>query len=376
MKIVIIGGHLTPALAVIDALPKDSEIIFYGRKYALEGNKTHSLEYSVVTSRKIPFIAIDSGRLQRTLTRYTYLSLIKIPKGFFQALLALMTNRPDVVLGFGSYLSLPIGLAAKILHVPLVIHEQTLNAGLANKLLSFFADKICISWQQSAKYFPKKKTILTGNPIRKWSRLDRDPEWKLPSGQISNGKLPLIYITGGSTGSHAINVLIEGCLEQLLERVSIVHQTGETQLYNDYKRLLFVKESLSENLRKRYLVTKFVQPYKVGVLIESARLVISRSGMNTVTELLSFGKPCLLIPLPCGQKNEQLHNAQFVKKTGIGEYLLQNETDSQKLFLKIINMLENNAKYLVHSNEAKSLVYDDSSRHIVKIIYDVYSKTK
>ncbi len=100
MKVLIIGGHMTPALAVIESLPKDNEIVYVGRKYALEGDSAVSLEYQTVTKRNIPFIAFTTGRLQRKLTKHTLLSFFKIPRGFQQSLSLLLQQKPDVVVGF------------------------------------------------------------------------------------------------------------------------------------------------------------------------------------------------------------------------------------------------------------------------------------
>ena len=119
-----------------------------------------------ITKLGIPFYAINTARLQRKFTKHTVPSLIKFPLGFIQSLKILRKIKPEVVLGFGGYISLPVVLAAAFLKIPIVIHEQTLEAGFANKIEAKFARKICISWQSSEKYFPKEKTVLTGNPLR------------------------------------------------------------------------------------------------------------------------------------------------------------------------------------------------------------------
>jgi len=155
MKIVIIGGHLAPALSVMEALPKNTKILFIGRKYALEGDSALSLEYKVVTDLNIPFVGLNTGRLQRKVTKYTFLSLLKFPFGIIKSFLILIRFRPDVVMGFGGYVSIPVIVCAFILRIPVVIHEQTMEAGLANRIVSLFAKKICISWNTSRKYFPK-----------------------------------------------------------------------------------------------------------------------------------------------------------------------------------------------------------------------------
>ena len=217
MKIAITGGHLTPALSVIEALPKDAEVLYIGRKHALEGDRAVSLEYGVITQKGINFAVLQTGRLQRTITRYTIPSLAKVPVGLAKSILILRKFKPDVVVGFGGYVSFPVILAAKVLKIPIVIHEQTLEAGAANMFLSRFAKKICISFETSRKFFPKDKTTLTGNPVRD---AIIHPSKKFDFGE--NEKV--IFITGGSLGSHFINLLVKECLAKLLDNYIIVHQ--------------------------------------------------------------------------------------------------------------------------------------------------------
>src|SRR3989344_5071506 len=216
MKIIIVGGHLSPALSVLDALPKNWEILFVGRKYVFEGEKSLSLEYKIINDLKIPFEEISTGRLQRKFTKNTIPSLFKLPSGFFKAFGILRKFQPDVVLGFGGYLQIPVIFASFFLKIPVVLHEQTLESGFSNKICSPIAKKICISWESSVKFFPKTKTVLTGNPIRK-DIIDKS--------QIPNSR-PLIYVTGGSSGSHFINSLIEQVLKKILIDFKLIHQTG------------------------------------------------------------------------------------------------------------------------------------------------------
>src|SRR3989339_499065 len=149
MKIIIIGGHLAPALSVLEALPKNTQVLFVGRKYALEGDNALSLEYNTITSLNIPFVGLNTGRLQRKITRFTLFSLLKLPFGIIKSFLILIDFKPDVVVGFGGYVSIPVTFCAFVLRIPVVIHEQTMEAGLTNRLVSRFAKKICISWDSS-----------------------------------------------------------------------------------------------------------------------------------------------------------------------------------------------------------------------------------
>src|SRR6185437_3796515 len=138
-----------------------------GREYAFEGDSALSLEYQTAKRLGLAFEPLTTGRIQRKFTKHTFGSLAKIPVGLTQAKKIITRFQPDIVLSFGGYVSVPVVLAAAANRVPIVIHEQTLQAGLANKIASRFAAKICISWEESAKYFPKNKIVLTGNPLRK-----------------------------------------------------------------------------------------------------------------------------------------------------------------------------------------------------------------
>ena len=365
MKIVVVGGHLSPALAVIEALPKDTKILFIGRKYTFEGDKAFSLEYNTIRELNIPFAGISTGRLQRRFTRYTIPSLLKIPYGFVQAFFILYKFKPDVVLGFGGYLSLPVILCAYILRIPMVIHEQTLEIGLANKIASIFATKVCISWESSRNYFPKHKTILTGNPIRKME----NGKWKMENRQDS---LPIIYITGGSSGSHFINTLIEKCVRQLLEAYVVIHQTGDSQEHKDFDRLYRLKTSFPSKLKNRYVLKKFVDYKELGTIYRKSTLVITRAGINTVSELIFLGKPAILIPIGFSQNNEQLKNALLFKSQGFGEVLEQKYLTYDTLLQKIRDMLHNIGKYT--KNKAGILKTKDSAKKIVEIVK--YAKKK
>lgn len=375
MKLVIIGGHLSPALAVIEVLPKNTEVLFIGRKYTFEGDKVESLEYKTIKSLKIPFVDISTGRLQRRFTKYTIPSLLKIPYGFVQAFSILYKFKPDVVLGFGGYLSLPVFLSAYALRIPIVIHEQTLEAGLANKIASYFAKKVCISWETSRNYFPKHKTFLTGNPIRKFqiqnSKLQINSKFKIP-----NENLPIIYVTGGSSGSHFINTLIEGCLKELLEECSVFHQTGDSQEYKDFDRLYTLRSSFPSKLKNRYVLKKFVDYRKLGAIYQESTLVISRAGMNTISELIFLGKPAILIPIGFSQNNEQLKNALFLKGLGLGEVLEQKYLTYDILLQKIKDMLHNIGKYKKNKNEAASLITKNSAKKIVEVVEYVKKEKK
>jgi len=264
------------------------------------------------------------------------------------------------VVGFGGYVSLPVILAAKSLGIPVVIHEQTLEAGFTNRILARFANKICISFEGSAKYFPKDKTILTGNPIRA-SIPHPVKKIDLPN------DLPLIYITGGSLGSHFINHLVSQTLPKLLDKYTLVHQVGSSFEFKDFDKLSILRQGLNNSKRERYIVSKFFTPDEVGFLMRKANLIVTRCGINTISELIVLEKPAYLIPLPVSSKNEQVKNAMFFKKLGLGEVADQRSLTPGIFLQEITEMMGKISSYKIRSDS--SHFPKNAAKKIVEAMY-------
>ncbi len=367
MKLVLVGGHLAPVLAVLDAIPKDCDVSCIGRKYALEGDQAVSLEYTTIHSQGIKFYTLTSGRLQRALTPHSFSSLVKIPYGFFQSFTLLFQLKPDVVLSFGGYLSVPVCFAAFFLGIPVVIHEQTLGAGLANRMITPLARRVCVSWETSLRYFPRSKTILTGNPIRHFSQ---------KFAELPKGSSPLIFITGGSSGSHVLNVLVEGCIRTMVKRYRVIHQTGDAKGFADYERLKKIRDSLPENIRERYVTQKFIDPCAIGAIMEESTLIVSRAGINTVTEIMYAGKPCLLVPFPYGQSGEQMKNAQFLQSVGLASVVSQDKLTSDVFSRRIDVMIRSKEEYADKAKHARGMMMLDAAERVVKEVYAVAKQKK
>jgi UDP-N-acetylglucosamine--N-acetylmuramyl-(pentapeptide) pyrophosphoryl-undecaprenol N-acetylglucosamine transferase len=343
-KIVIAGGHLTPALAVIEELQKrgDWEIFYFGRPYSTEGDNTSSLESKIIKEQGVRFIPINFGRIQHNFTRYSLWAFLRIPWGFILSFIQLIRFRPNLVLSFGSYVGITVVISSWVLGIPVVIHEQTTIAGLANRIGSSLAKKILVSWPQTLKIFPQEKTILTGNPIRLDVFQFKSKIWESFK---FDSKLPLVLITGGNQGSHRINVAVEGVLEKILGKYNLFHQTGHLESLGDFDRLSQVKEKLPADLKKRYQIRKYLTGGEWGTILRKADLVVSRAGINTISELSALGKPQLLIPIPWLPADEQGQNARMVKKRGLGEILAQKDLNPENLFQKIEDMMKNLKKY-------------------------------
>jgi UDP-N-acetylglucosamine--N-acetylmuramyl-(pentapeptide) pyrophosphoryl-undecaprenol N-acetylglucosamine transferase len=373
MKILIVGGHMAPALATIQHVPQKAEIVYVGRKHPFEGDKGLSLEYTTINNMGIKFIPLETARLQRSITRHSVPSLLKFPGGIRQAMDILRKEKPDVVVGFGGYLSLSVGIAAWMRKIPLVIHEQTLHAGLANKLLGKFANKIAISFRSSEKYFPKTKTELIGNP-----HLMTKPSSQIRRLIAETDHAPRIVVTGGSAGSHAINELMENIIPDLTKDYVVIHQTGDAKEFGDFDRLQNLRKSLSQNQQENYHVIKFIDPSDFDYLYENASVVVSRSGISTVTTLLLLQIPSILIPLKSGQKNEQLTNAKMLEKMGFAKIFSQGD-ESKKLAQDIRIMVANRATVTKKKNSAEENRHLTAAQHFVELIYvtsQTYSQKK
>lgn len=363
MKLLITGGHVTPALAVIDTLLKkhDVDIVFVGRKYINEYEKTETFEYQEVKKRDVPFIHLNTGRLTRVLSLNSIKRLFLVIKGFISAFSILRKEKPDVILSFGGYIALPIAFAGYCLHIPVYTHEQTISPGFANKVIGFFSKKVFVSFAENKNDFDPAKTIVTGNPVRESIFQTKSEPFKLPSGR------PIVYVTGGSLGAHSINIHIEKILPQLLEKYTMIHQTGDVKEYGGHERIKKIKEALPESLQKYYFTQSNFYDDEIGFIYQKADLFVSRAGANTYFELLALHKPAILIPLPWSANGEQKRHAELFKEKGFGEVFYQDHP-SEELRELIDMMIENKKKYEYNFSNLDSSSKDNAAEIIVSTV--------
>lgn len=348
MKVLVTGAHFTPAVAVIEHLRKFDgvQVVYVGRKTTLEGDKSKSAESEELPALGVKFRSIITGRLQRTFTLFTIPSLLKIPVGFIQAVYFLLSEKPDVILSFGGYVAVPLVIVGWFFSIPIIIHEQGLIPGLANRICAVFADKIAISFKDRA--FKGDKVILTGNPIRaEILKLSGNTKSVRPK-----GRLPYVLITGGNQGSHIINLAVEESLNKLTKISSLIHVTGDNK-FGDFPRLKALENG-------NYLVEKWVGQDWPDVL-SKADIVISRAGINSLSELASLGKPTLLIPIP---NNEQQTNAKYFKDLKIAQVLPESKLTPQTLLQEISAMLKNLDNLRQKAQEAKRIVNVDAAKRL------------
>ncbi|MBI4226227.1 UDP-N-acetylglucosamine--N-acetylmuramyl-(pentapeptide) pyrophosphoryl-undecaprenol N-acetylglucosamine transferase [Candidatus Roizmanbacteria bacterium] len=364
MKILITGGHFAPALAVIDEIADKVSVVFVGRKYSLDQEKTFSLEYQEITKRHIPFYNLQTGRLTRLLILRSILNAIKIPLGLYQAISVLTKVKPDLILSFGGYIGFPICFIGFILKIPIFIHEQTIKPGLTNRLIGHLAKKIFISFAEAKECFPPEKVVLSGNPVRKTVlSIHKKPfDLKTPLSGVKKHK-PVIYFTGGSLGSHSVNVKIEKILSSLLKKYAVIQQTGSVKEYNDYQRLKDKRNKLANDLKANYYIRDHFFADELGYIYSESDLVVGRSGANTVFELIAWKKPAVFIPLPWSANQEQLKQAMLLQKAGVGEIFQQSQNFNQ--LLQLIEKVITNLEYYKNNFKNVELLYKENAAKII-----------
>lgn len=340
MKILISGGHLTPALAFIEFIQKNhtsDEIVFIGRLYSKKGKQQISQEKTEVEKLGVKFIPFTSVKLSQNTLLAKIASIPSLLHKVLSVIVIIIKEKPHVFVSFGGYLAIPVALACWILRVPVITHEQTRTAGVANAIISKFANKIAISYKESSEYFPKSRTVLTGNLIRQ-SVLQNSktmPEWikKQPT-------KPILYVTGGSQGSEIINRTVSQILKPLLKNWCIIHQCGKPAGTTNYLTdLTQAKNQLSQANQENYHIREWITQTELAWIYSHAKAVISRSGANTTEEIALKQIPAILIPLPFSHNDEQLKNAQALSNNKQA-LLLEQKNLTPEILLEATELIQ------------------------------------
>ncbi len=340
------GGHVSAATGIIDELKKQyknttEKILYIGGKPVSESyENTKSIEQRRLENTEIKFQAIRAGKLQRSFTLKSIKLLFGVVGGIIDTWKIINNYQPDLIFSTGGYVTVPVCIVAGLKKIPVYIHEQTAAIGLANRISSWFAKKIYLTFPQSAQHFKKKNTLHTGNIVRKctWqvknqTELTHAVE-KMTKIRKKTEK-PIIYISGGGQGSHLINKTVRGMLNYILLRHQIVLQTGENSRHKDYEVLIKDRLKLSKDLQDNLYITKYVRKDEIGYLFEHMNIYLGRSGANTIYEMGLLRKPSILIPIPWVTNNEQEKNAQILVDCDLGKIIPQGEVNSKKLYNEI-----------------------------------------
>ncbi len=340
------GGHVSAATGIIDELRKQyknaaEQILYIGGKPVSESyENTKSIEQRRIENTEIKFQAIRAGKLQRSFTFKSIKLLFGVLGGLIDSWKIINKYQPDIIFSTGGYVTVPVCIIAGIKKIPVYIHEQTAAIGLANRISSWFAKKIYLTFPQSAKHFKNKNTLHTGNIVRKctWqaknqTKLTRAVKEMTEIRQKT--EKPIIYISGGGQGSHLINKTVRGMLNYILLKHQIILQTGENVKHKDYEVLIKDRLKLSKDLQDSLYITKYVEKEEIGYLFKHMDIYLGRSGANTVYEMGLLKKPSILIPIPWVTNNEQEKNAQILVNCGLGKIIPQGEVNAKKLYNEI-----------------------------------------
>lgn len=347
-KIVLTGGgtagHVTPNIALLPSLTKLDYEIYYIGSYS-------GMEKQLIEEQNIPYYGISSGKLRRYFDVKNFSDPFKVVKGFTQAVSLLRKLKPNIVFSKGGFVSVPVVLAARFLHIPTIIHESDFTPGLANKIAIPAATKVCCNFPETLAYLPKEKAILTGSPIRK-ELLTGNRLAALDLCHFTNEK-PVILSVGGSSGSKVMNDALRTTLPKLLKHYQIIHLCGKGNL----------DETLTDT--EGYIQFEYAKS-ELRDMFALADIVISRAGANAIFELLALHKPNILIPLSANaSRGDQILNANSFQKQGFSYVIEEENLDSQTLLSAIAEVQKNKQAYIDAMSQSTQL---DSIDTIVRLI--------
>lgn len=359
MKVVITaggtGGHIFPALALISKLKekdKDVEILYIGT--------TNRMEKDIIPKEEIPYIGIE----MKGLNRKNIFKNLGVMKTYFKAVnkakVEITKFKPDVVIGFGGYISAPVIYAASKLKIKTIIHEQNSIPGVSNKFLSRYVDKVLVSFKENIKDFPSSKTIYTGNP-----RSEQIKDIK----KVSKTELgfkkdkDLVIIVMGSLGSLTMTKKLKEIIPIFRNKdYQVLLITGK-DYYDDYKDI-----KISSNVKLVPFIDNLIG------LMKDADLIITRSGASTIAEITSIGLPAIMVPSPYVTNNHQYINAKSLEDDGAC-IILKEEDFNKSSLINLLDKTINDKDKLKKMREAllKRAVLDSATRvyeETIKLVRD------
>ena len=357
MKVVVsaggTGGHIYPALAILEKLKKEVgnlEVLYIGTK--------NRMESEIIPKRGIEYVGLDIYGFSKNIFR-DIKNVYLVSSSYHKCLKLLKEFKPDIVLGFGGYVTYPVLKAAKKLNIKTFLHEQNSVVGKTNKLLSKDIDLVAVSFLSTMNKFPKaKKVIYSGNPCGEHA-LTTKPIKKSDIGL--DNKKKLVIVVAGSLGSSTVN-------EKLKEFLRLSKKS-------DYQVLYITGKSHYEEFRKN---TRFgsnikVLPYldNLAGLMRNCDLIVTRAGASTMSEILALNLPAIFIPSPYVSGNHQYYNALEIVKNNAGLMIEEDKLNGEVLFNMATDLLNDKQKYEIMKMNLRNLGKTDSSKIIVDEIKEL-----
>ena len=268
-------------------------------------------------------------------------SLVKrgalLPLAVTDALTQILRFHPNVCATTGGLVSLPIVLAARVARVPVFIWEGNAIPGRVNRLLAGLSQRVGATFEGSRAFFPRERTTVLGNPIRRsllsWTRESGRAALSIPMEE------PVVFVTGGSQGSAAINGAVSAALPRLLSRAIVIHHTGKAHVAQAEAK----RSTLPPELRERYRVFGFLRE-EMGQALASADLVIGRASSSSIAEPLAFGAPLVLVPFAAAADAHQSANARDVAERGAALILTESQLDPDRLVATVKGLFDDRAR--------------------------------
>ncbi|OGZ72933.1 MAG: hypothetical protein A2908_04675 [Candidatus Staskawiczbacteria bacterium RIFCSPLOWO2_01_FULL_38_12b] len=321
------GGHLFPIIAIARETRRLSDSKDISLYYMGHGNQ---LSLRLLEQENIKAYAIVSGKIRRYFSFENITDvLFKIPLGFLQSFFLLLFRRPALVFSKGGSGSFVVVLAARVLMIPVFLHESDAVPGMSNRISSHFAKKIFTSFEKT-EYFDLEKTSLVGNPILK----------ELLEGSVTSAKelfnltfeKPILFFWGGSQGAEPINDFVLNILNNLLKNYEVIHMCGK----KNYQQVQAEAQTmLDQNLKKYYHAWSFLNEIELKHVFKVADFVISRGGAGSIFEIAATGKPSIIIPLPSSAGDHQSKNAYQYARTGAAIIIEQGNLNPNFFMAKL-----------------------------------------
>jgi UDP-N-acetylglucosamine--N-acetylmuramyl-(pentapeptide) pyrophosphoryl-undecaprenol N-acetylglucosamine transferase len=359
------GGHFYPLIAIAEELTElaDKEQVIDLKLYYMSDSP---YDRKMLFDNKITFIKIPAGKMRTYFSIQNFFDIFKTALGALTGIISMFFVFPDVVISKGGYASFPAVFAAKILGIPVIVHESDSFPGRLNVWASKFAQHVAISWPEASMYLPEGKTALTGQPIRK-EILHGDPNnahefFKLKS------DLPVILVLGGSQGAEMINNIIVDTLPELLSRYQVIQQTGPNNISDVISRAKLLMEN-NPNI-SRYVAMPYLNNLATRMAAGCANIIISRAG-SAIFEIASWGIPSIIIPITNSNGDHQRKNAYNYARSGSCEVIEEGNLTSHLLVSEIDKLLSSPEKLAKMKENALAFATPTAAQKIAQLAIDI-----
>lgn len=378
------GGPVTPLLAVAEELLKNEDVlapklIFVGtydgpeRKMVASFNKRLATEKLAVengatsnSSDYLEFIPILSGKWRRYFSLFNFLDIFKIIVAYFQSLFLLASERPDLIISAGGFVSVPLVWAAAGTKTKVLIHQQDVRPGLANRLMAPVARVISVTFEKSLLDYGQRAVWL-GNPTIDLSRRDFvESVAEIKNKYYIDTSRPLVLFIGGAGGSLFINNLVRATAPELVKFCRVIHLTGHERLAVDISERTAGSEITDG--RSAYVVKEFVSNDELLALMAAADLVVSRAGLSALTELSALNKSAILIPMPGSHQED---NAAVFAKAQAAIVWKQNELSAEKLGPELKRILADADWRIKSSNNISKIIKRGAAQSMAGIVWEI-----